>query len=1856
MTSNRTLTPGTTDAALVSETGSILDGLSDAVANVVANRIDLKAAVDIGSPGNDLEINSSTVGFMSGRLYSEAGGSIYLTETANELVVLAAKATTGLVRLTVPDTNAIRGPPFLTPTTTPADLEQLQLWNTTPSDLDLIVSGNSLVAQNDVKRAAPSTDATRQTLAGIWALTDIYLWIGDDLDAPATTEIVAGGTITIRGDTDRVAGASPALDTPATANADAGPTNYGTHLYFAGRVGGTFDLVRYTGAITVSGFALTRTDGTNWASDGFVVGQQVTVTGIAAPLTIVTVSGAVLTLNGSPGTSSTKTVSLFDKTDGTLIFGHTDVDVITFDHTYLGASTRAYGSYTAARGGLPGDGEDRFIVDHLQTMDSSQTSSNTNGDTLTLDGQGESDTYTIYTWGSQQAAHHYVINVLDTGAEANGVDVLDIYGYDSPDSGYSGPGTAFPTDDLFLLRRVTSIPGESQAIRPAFVALLHTTLATAAPSGSALLATNAFEVERIAYDARLNGRVSVYGLGGNDAFVVDDTSAIVTLDGGAGNDSFQIGQLYGLRRDATEATGTTGDTHGGSLTPQDVFATVATTRGWLSAGVSEALLAQGGTGDDIFTVYSNQAPLRLEGDDGNDQFIVRAFALAETTGCTGGVNAAGCEIVWRDAANRVAMPRLTSGFSTAAETDIRTGGGQNQVEYNINAPVSIDGGNGIDKVVVLGTEFADHIVVTAKAIYGAGLAVTYANIELLEIDGLEGDDVFDILSTAPGVATRVIGGLGSDTINVAGDVAGDVVSRDVEGTSGVINNGVRSADPLYDGLLANGVDVTVARGTQGQVVIQETAGFTAVREGGNTDSYLVYLAQAPTHDVYVTVSAARSPQEQQGPIPRYTTASGTKQLALGDTVGLAAAYAGGGVPGATYRYKGAPASLNLGTTDYTTSAWERYFYGDTFLVATGTPAPAATDYYRHIVIDGQSVDVPQRAVVLRFTPTAWSLADAQTIWLSAVDDTLAEGDRVAVVGHSVLSGDARFDAAVVRNVEVTIHDNDLASIQVTQVDASGAADATTVVVEGTSTTELTDAFDVRLSIAPSANVTIELRPSDDRVTLSGTGVSTVTARAVGTPGVYRLTIASAGWTTATAVHVVVHAVDDAVRQDPHSTTIDLKVVPSSTNFDGAASVRVDALVIDDDTAGVVVIESGGRTLVVAGTVPTPGPGDDYKVRLTLKPTADVTIALVTDGQTDVTVGGSISLAAIGGLTPFQQFVGDLQLAGTTVTRTGSSALGNFHDEGFAAGQLIRIGGAGPYTIANVSLDGLSLTLTASAGTGPLAGTTISRLVAKGLFTGAVAYDATLGTLTRTDGTSWLDDGFLEGQLIKIGSDSTAYKIELISGTTASKLDVLKLTDKAKPAAGSVTPTSTVTQWAAVITFNDTNWYIPVTVPVVADPYFDLSPGRENLKSFAKRSHLLSGLRGPLAVEGGPTAANRGLKPAVLLPGEGNAPPFAIAPQPPEAQQVDVLNVFADSSQEDLVGTLTATTLSGLNMSGPLDFTPLLPVGGTMPFGEPSVFPGGISYGTIVFDPATKKFLPTGSTTTIEVLNVLLGEGNDRLTISGTMVPGADHNPDGTLGSVAVHGGITTVHGGGNARLEVRGTFTVSGDTITRTDGVSWASAGFAVGQQVTVNGVLKGTVTALSGAALTLSGSPGAIAADSTVAVRDPKTLATRIGGDTITITGGAGPGSPLVVYGDTSQDGLWYSGDPRIQSIRDFGTKAVPERDRQRHSELLLPGRKPLHLRRQRRDRRERAVRGCPVHRDELCAADGRVHGVWRRRRRSPDRQSDRRLPRRRLGRRRDPWPARSRLHLRRQRRQRERDHPRAFDPRCELERPGSP
>ena len=458
----------------------------------------------------------------------------------------------------------------------------------------------------------------------------------------------------------------------------------------------------------------------------------------------------------------------------------------------------------------------------------------------------------------------------------------------------------------------------------------------------------------------------------------------------------------------------------------------------------------------------------------------------------------------------------------------------------------------------------------------------------------------------------------------------------------------------------------------------------------------------------------------------------------------------------------------------------------------------------------------------------------------------------------------------------------------------------------------------------------------------------------------------------------------------------------------------------------------------------------------------MTIAVLTDGQADVVSidGTLVTLQEIGGLRAAPLFRGTVVLTPTTITRGVGSEFGNFHREGFAVGQLIQLNGFGAtYRITAIDVAGSSMTVApVTAGTTFGAGTAtdavVSRIINQGLFTGNVTYDAATNAVIRHDGSTWLTDGFVEGQRIRISTGANAgdYKIALIDGPAGSYGTVMHLTLE-RTIAASAGGLVTVTQLAAVITFLPGDFYVPRNVVLAADPLFDVPFFREGVKPFPVLPHLLTRLRGPLAVEGGETGADRSLQPAVMMPGERNGPLYGIAPQPPENLQIDTLNVFDDSSQEDKVGQMTSTGLTGLGMAAPLTLA-----GGGM-FGEPATAPGGISFGVIAVDPTTGAISTDSSTTTIEVLNVLLGKGDDRMTIISTMVPGVDRS----TGVTANHGGLTTVHGGGGD------------DTLIVTGGPSTTAAG---------------------------------------------------------------GPASPLVLYGDTSQDGRWYSGLPADPSAVDFGAK----------------------------------------------------------------------------------------------------------------------
>ncbi|RLB30663.1 MAG: hypothetical protein DRH20_16440, partial [Deltaproteobacteria bacterium] len=313
------------------------------------------------------------------------------------------------------------------------------------------------------------------------------------------------------------------------------------------------------------------------------------------------------------------------------------------------------------------------------------------------------------------------------------------------------------------------------------------------------------DVERINYNKDLEG-LTLETLGGDDRVTLDDNWTFTTIRGGTGDDTFQVGQIFETDRDAAAGLG-----------PLDVMETTLTTRGYLTNGVSYDTTIEGNEGNDAFTVFRNKAALDLSGGTGDDLFLVRAFALEGST---------------------------DTGDYGEKRTDL--------VSYVINGTITISGGEGDDHVEVLGTEFADPVVVTDQGVFGMGLTVQYEEVERLDVDTAEGDDELYVMSTSALVETHLFAGLGSDRIGVAGDAPG-VVSQ---GGIRPAEPGTHTTDAIAGPLFVDGMGGTGTAGVGALVMLPgETdessqdgtvQAYTGTGAGGATDTMTVLTTALQT--------------------------------------------------------------------------------------------------------------------------------------------------------------------------------------------------------------------------------------------------------------------------------------------------------------------------------------------------------------------------------------------------------------------------------------------------------------------------------------------------------------------------------------------------------------------------------------------------------------------------------------------------------------------------------------------------------------------------------------------------------------------------------------------------------------------------------------------------------------------------------------------------------------------------------------------------------------------------------------------------------------------------------------------------
>ena len=280
------------------------------------------------------------------------------------------------------------------------------------------------------------------------------------------------------------------------------------------------------------------------------------------------------------------------------------------------------------------------------------------------------------------------------------------------------------------------------------------------------------------------------------------------------------------------------------------------------------------------------------------------------------------------------------------------------------------------------------------------------------------------------------------------------------------------------------------------------------------------------------------------------------------------------------------AGVTITESDGTTDVSEGGATDNYDVVLNSQPETGTTVTIAVATSDGQTTTTPTSLV---FNETNWNVA--QSVTVTAVDDAVDEGATyTGSITHTATSTDANYNGISIASVTANIADNDLAGVTITE------SDSTTDVGEG----EATDNYDVVLNSQPETGTTVTI------------AVATGDGQTITTPT--SLVFDDTNWNVAQSVTVT--AVDDAVDEGLHTSSITHTATSADANYNGIGIASLTANITDNDFAGVTITESDSTTDVSEG-----GATDSYDVVLNSQPQAGttVTIAIATsDGQTTVT--------------------------------------------------------------------------------------------------------------------------------------------------------------------------------------------------------------------------------------------------------------------------------------------------------------------------------------------------------------------------------------------------------------------------------------------------------------------------------------------------------------------------------------------------------------------------------------------------------------------------------------------------------------
>ncbi len=339
-----------------------------------------------------------------------------------------------------------------------------------------------------------------------------------------------------------------------------------------------------------------------------------------------------------------------------------------------------------------------------------------------VDGQGGSDQFFVNLMGESETNY---ANITDTGTGDFDTDTLTI------------EGTEYNDNLLMRMNKEkTTINNVQVEGTLGFVALLPDTNLGQNEVGN----TN---IERVNFTSSIDV-VNLNANGGDDKITVDGTAKKTNIDGGAGDDSFQVGQFFNSERISSGKQG---------IVKDDEFNTVQVVGDdkFLSDGVTKdsTLNIEGGIGNDSFVSLHNVGNLSMAGGRGDDTFSVYNYCKKEKN------------------------PNWTTGSQEPEYFEVPVDSGA----------MSVDGGAGNDLLNVAGTTGDDTVIVKKEGILSSSVGIKIAGVETTNFDAGAGDDMFFVLANNKNDTTIINGGHGNDTVSVGGgpDVKQTLRSANTDG-------------------------------------------------------------------------------------------------------------------------------------------------------------------------------------------------------------------------------------------------------------------------------------------------------------------------------------------------------------------------------------------------------------------------------------------------------------------------------------------------------------------------------------------------------------------------------------------------------------------------------------------------------------------------------------------------------------------------------------------------------------------------------------------------------------------------------------------------------------------------------------------------------------------------------------------------------------------------------------------------------------------------------------------------------------------------------------------------------------------